>query len=100
MFKGLSSFKIFKNGIHFRARILERNNEIWTWTFPHGGQLVQRVGSAGVAVSPGDVPPPQPLLGSWRQRQPGPGLDVLQDLLVVLIVPGQDQVRVLRPLPP
>ena len=66
--------------------------------------MVERGGSAGVPVSPADVlpllvvsPPPPPQF-CWRQGQPGPGLDVLHDLPVVLIVAGQDQVGVLRPL--
>ena len=83
----------------FTAQRMARNNEIRTWTFPHGGQVVQRRCPAGVTVSPGDVPRPRPLLDSWRQWQPGPGLDILQDLLVVFIVPGQHQVGILRPLP-
>ena len=67
--------------------------------------MVERGGSAGV-VPPADVlpplvgplPPPRPLPGSWRQWKPGPSLDILNDLLVVFIVPGQGQVGVLRPL--
>ena len=68
--------------------------------------MVQRRCPAGVGVSPADVlpdilpPQPQPLVASRRERQPGPGLDILQDLLVVLIVASQGQVGVLRPLPP
>ena len=66
--------------------------------------MVERGGSAGVPVSPADVlpllvvSPPPPLQFCWRQWQPGSGLDVLHDLPVVLIVAGQDQVGVLRPL--
>ena len=54
--------------------------------------MVERGGPAGQIVSPSDV---LPLLGNWRQGQPGPGLDVLQDLLVVIVVAGQRQVGVL-----
>ena len=54
--------------------------------------MVERGGPAGQIVSPPDV---LPLLGDRREGQPWPGLDVLQDLLVVVMVAGQSQVGVL-----
>ena len=57
--------------------------------------MVEGGGPLEVGLTPGDVPP-----ADWRERKAGPGLDVLDDLSVVLVVLGQSLVAVLRPLLP